>query len=65
MAGSVRRFSFDERRLPHIIAYVEEQKHHHAHGTIIPILERRMEQNLGPGMLREQECVYLIPSETW
>jgi putative transposase len=33
-------FSFDGKRLPNYIAYVECQKEHHAQGTIIPILER-------------------------
>lgn len=33
-------FSFDKKRLPHHVAYVERQKEHHAQGTIIPLLER-------------------------
>jgi len=33
-------FSFDGRRLPDIIAYVANQKKHHANGTTIPLLER-------------------------
>lgn len=33
-------FSFEGRRLPQYIAYVERQKEHHGANTIIPILER-------------------------
>lgn len=33
-------FTFDEKRLPHYISYVERQKEHHAHNHLIPILER-------------------------
>ncbi len=33
-------FSFDKKRLPNIIAYVNNQKHHHAQSTLIPALER-------------------------
>jgi REP element-mobilizing transposase RayT len=33
-------FSFDGKRLPNYIRYVERQKEHHAQGSIIPVLER-------------------------
>lgn len=33
-------FSFDGKRLPNYVAYVEHQKEHHANRTTIPILER-------------------------
>lgn len=33
-------FSFDRKRLPKVVAYVEGQKQHHATGTLIPALER-------------------------
>jgi putative transposase len=33
-------FSFDGKRLPSYIAYVECQKEHHAQNTTIPVLER-------------------------
>jgi REP element-mobilizing transposase RayT len=36
-------FSFDKKRLPPHVAYVEHQKEHHAQGTIIPLLERTRE----------------------
>ncbi|TAK32791.1 MAG: IS200/IS605 family transposase [Chloroflexota bacterium] len=32
--------SFDGKQLARIIAYVQEQKQHHAQGTLIPVLER-------------------------
>ena len=33
-------FSFDKKRLPNHVAYVERQKEHHTQGTTIPFLER-------------------------
>ena len=36
-------FTLDKKRLPHHIAYVENQKAHHAEGTLIPALERTAE----------------------
>ncbi len=33
-------FTFDEKRLPNYIRYVERQKEHHATNNLIPILER-------------------------
>ncbi len=33
-------FSFDRKRLPYVIAYVENQKRHHAAGSAIRVLER-------------------------
>ena len=32
--------SFDRRRLPNVMAYVDQQAEHHAAGTTIPVLER-------------------------
>ena len=37
--GEYGAFSFDARHLPHIVAYVEKQKQHHAENRTIPILE--------------------------
>lgn len=37
-------FSTDAKRLPHHVAYVENQKTHHARGTMIPVLERTSEE---------------------
>lgn len=36
--------SFDTKRLPHYVAYVEKQKDHHARTELIPILERTGER---------------------
>ena len=33
-------FTFDKRRLPNHVAYVNKQKEHHADGTTIAVLER-------------------------
>lgn len=33
-------FSFDKKRLPNFVEYVERQKEHHAQQNLIPILER-------------------------
>ena len=33
-------FSFDAKRLPHLVAYVENQKEHHTGSGLIPALER-------------------------
>jgi putative transposase len=33
-------FSLDAKRLPHHVAYVDNQKIHHARATVIPALER-------------------------
>jgi putative transposase len=36
-------YSFDAKRLPYHVAYVENQKSHHAQATVIPALERTSE----------------------
>jgi REP element-mobilizing transposase RayT len=56
-------FTFDRKRLPNYIGYVERQKEHHARGTIIPILERFDDD---PTLLvRETEVIYWIEDEGW
>ncbi len=37
-------YSFDAKRLPYHVAYVENQKIHHAQATVIPILERTSDE---------------------
>jgi REP element-mobilizing transposase RayT len=37
-------FSFDRKRLPNIVSYVERQKEHHSQATINPALEREITQ---------------------
>ena len=56
-------FSFDAKRLPNYIAYVERQKEHHARGKIIPILERMGDG--GAKMLREGTLVYSVEQDDW
>ena len=56
-------FSFDSKRLPNYIAYVERQKEHHAQGTTIPILERTS----GEGVVRigESAGLYVVNEAAW
>jgi putative transposase len=56
-------FSFDGKRLPNYITYVERQKEHHAQGTIIPILERI---EGGPvKIVRELTATYTLDEGSW
>jgi len=56
-------FSFDGKRLPNYIAYVERQKEHHAQGTTIPILERA--RGRGPQIIREPAIAYAVEDVAW
>jgi len=56
-------FSFDGKRLPNYIAYVERQKEHHAQGTTIPILERT--DGVSPQVVRETVPVYEVEDLDW
>ena len=56
-------FSFDGKRLPNYIAYVERQKEHHAQGTTIPILERA--RGRGPQIIREPAIAYAAEDVAW
>ncbi len=56
-------FSFDGKRLPNYIAYVEKQKEHHAKNTTIPILERT-EQSVARRM-SEPSAAYHADDESW
>jgi len=58
-------FSFDAKRLPNYVAYVERQKEHHAEGTTIPILERVASENVGPRLVREDASVYTTETRSW
>ncbi len=53
--------TFDGKRLPYVIAYVERQKEHHVAGTLIPVLERTEEQTGGAGVVREAAAPYDEP----
>lgn len=56
-------FSFDGKRLPNYIAYVERQKEHHAQCTTIPVLERMSGEIRR--MIREPTVLYGIADERW
>jgi putative transposase len=56
-------FSFDGKRLPNYIAYVERQKEHHAHGTVIPILERT--DDLAVRFANEAAVPYAVEDVFW
>jgi REP element-mobilizing transposase RayT len=53
-------FSFDAKRLPYFIGYVERQKEHHDDGTIIPILERMTSDNEAPRLMKETTAPYAM-----
>lgn len=55
--------TFDGKRLPYVVAYVERQKEHHAAGTVIAVLERTDEQ-VGGGVVREPMAGYNESGET-
>ena len=55
--------TFDGKRLPYVIAYVEQQKAHHAAGSIIPVLERVDDRPAARGVAREAPAVYRVDSE--
>ena len=56
-------FSFDRKRLPYVIAYVENQKRHHADRTTIRVLERT--EALPASEIREPETPYDLDDSQW
>ena len=56
-------FSFDRKRLPHVIAYVENQKRHHADATTIRILERTETER--DSEIRETAVPYDLDDTDW
>ena len=56
-------FSFDAKRLPHVIAYVENQKQHHQGTGLIPILERTDDASVP--RLRETSGIYAVGHAAW
>jgi REP element-mobilizing transposase RayT len=56
-------FSFDRKRLPSYLAYVQRQKEHHRDRTTIPVLERT--QGVVVPAVRERPVVYAAESELW
>ncbi len=51
-------FTFDGKRLPNVIDYVNRQKEHHAARTLIAVLERTDDQPVGLAKMREPSAVY-------
>lgn len=56
-------FSFDRKRLPNFIAYVERQKIHHGQGTTIPVLERT--DNADFMLVEEPASIYAVEDDAW
>ena len=56
-------FSFDGKRLPNYIAYVENQKAHHADGQLLRILERTKE--LAMPFVQESQAAYTQVYDAW
>ena len=54
-------FSFDRKRLPNVIAYVQNQKEHHAKNNLIPILER----DLADDVIHESPATYTATDVIW
>jgi putative transposase len=61
--GEYGVFSFDAKRLPQYVAYVEGQKQHHASAKLIPILERT--DDAGTRLVREPPIQYVVPQDDW
>jgi len=56
-------FSFDAKRLPNFVAYVEHQKEHHAQDRLIPVLERTSEGAVT--RIREAAPSYAVSAQGW
>ncbi len=56
-------FSFDRKRLPYVIAYVENQKRHHRDGSTLRILERASERAVSE--IREPAASYDLDDSDW
>ena len=56
-------FSFDYKRLPNYIQYVERQKEHHSQNTEIFALERTTGE--GVGALKDQNVAYTVLQNSW
>jgi REP element-mobilizing transposase RayT len=56
-------FSFDAKRLPNYVGYVDRQKEHHHAGTTIPVLERV--DRVGPRLIRETSTSYQLNIDRW
>ncbi len=58
-------FTFDAKRLPNYVAYVQRQEEHHSRGTTIPLLERTAGQRTSLLMVGEEPAGYWAEDEAW
>lgn len=58
-------FTFDGKRLPNYIAYVERQKEHHAQQTLFTVLERTEGETAGLLYAREESAGYYVEDDEW
>ncbi len=56
-------FSFDAKRLPNFVSYVERQKEHHNYATVIPVLERM--DNWAVTIVREPSAEFAYEEDAW
>lgn len=56
-------FSFDSKRLPNVITYIENQKQHQAQDSTIPILERT--EGEGVRLVKESTVGYVVEDVMW
>jgi len=61
--GEYGVFSFDHKRLPNVVAYVNKQKEHHAANNLIPMLER--DEGESVRLVREDEIIYAVDDPLW
>jgi REP element-mobilizing transposase RayT len=58
-------FTFDGKRLPNYIGYVQRQKEHHAEGKLFTALERTTGQDAALLFVREETVIYAAEEESW
>jgi len=63
--GEYGAFTFDAKRLPNYIAYVQRQKEHHSQGTTIPLLERTSSQPSSLLIVSEEAAGYWAEDAGW
>ena len=56
-------FSFDRKRLPNYIQYVEQQKEHHSGDRTIAVLEKL--EGIGVQMIKDDRGVYEVGYDSW
>jgi putative transposase len=56
-------FSFHHKVLPNFVAYVEQQKQHHADGRLLNVLERTDDR--GIRLIREPASTYTAGDDEW